>query len=214
MMHTHKRYLAPVAAALVLVLAGCQTASDKSAGAAGAPASPGQAQPAPAATPGSPATPAAQAAATAAQVGFYIAQTKQEAGLLEVPLQDGKLYVQRTPVLTRGDLVEAAAMVDQQGQNFVGLRFNDAGARKLSEISSKNVGNMLALVINRELVAAPRISEPLDRGVLAFGTPNAQAAAEIAAAIRGDDPAAEPAPSGATQPGAAPAPTVPAQSGS
>lgn len=75
-------------------------------------------------------------------------------------LPDGKIYMQQQPVLTRADLTEAAALVDRQGANFVGLRFSDAGARKLNDVSSKNVGNMLALVIDRELIAAPRIGEP------------------------------------------------------
>ena len=209
-MQTTQRFLAPVAAALVLALAGCQTPSKTGETAAS------DGTPATAATP-SPAEAAAQAAQQAQQasgVEFYIAQTDADPALMELPLKDGSLYVQRTPALTRADLAEAAAMVDQQGQNFVGLRFNEAGARKLTEVSSANVGNRLVLVIDRELIAAPRIAEPLDRGVLAFATPTAQAAAEIAAAIRGEDPAAAaPAPGGGAAPAAAPAPSVPAQPG-
>ncbi|MCY1374259.1 hypothetical protein D9M69_615880 [compost metagenome] len=62
---------------------------------------------------------------------------------------------------------------------------------------------MLALVIDRELVAAPLIGEPLNRGVLAFGVPSAQAASEIAAKIRGDA-AVPPAPTGGAAPAAKP----------
>ena len=119
-------------------------------------------------------------------MGFHPAHKEPGAGLREISLPDGKLYMQEVPVLTRADLTDAAALVDRQGQNFVGLRFSEAGARKLNDVSSKNVGNMLALVIDRELVAAPLIGEPLNRGVLAFGVPSAQAASEIAAKIRGD----------------------------
>ncbi|MNJ02923.1 hypothetical protein D3C73_1630550 [compost metagenome] len=60
----------------------------------------------------------------------------------------------------------------------------------------------MALVIDQELVAAPSIAEPLNRGVLAFGVPSAKAASDIAAKIRGDAP---PAPAPATG-GTAPAP--------
>ncbi|WP_376842820.1 SecDF P1 head subdomain-containing protein [Bordetella pertussis] len=163
------RKLAYTLAFSTLVLAGCTTASKK--------------------TDGQAATPADQASsqqASAASVEFYVAQAKAGDGLMEVKVPDGSLYMQRQPVLTRADLTEAAALVDRQGQNFVGLRFTEAGARKLNDISSKNIGNMLALVIDRELVAAPRIAEPLNRGVLAFGVPSAKAASEIAAKIRGD----------------------------
>lgn len=212
-MQKHVRYLAPAAVVLALALAGCQTPSkteSASTDTMAATGAPGAAQPGAAGTAGGQA-----GQATSTGVEFYIAQTEAGPGLMELPLKDGSLYVQRTPALTRDDLAEAAAMVDKAGQNFVGLRFNEAGARKLTEVSTANVGNRLVLVIDRELIAAPRIAEPLDRGVLAFATPNAQAAADIAAAIRGDDPSAgTPAPAGNAAPPAAPAPSVPAEQGS
>ena len=123
-------------------------------------------------------------------VEFYLAQTEAAADAMQIKLPDGVLYLQRQPVLTREDLTEAAALVDKQGQNFVGLRFTEAGARKLNAISGQNVGKMLALVVERQLVAAPRISEPLNRGVLAFSVSSAQEANELASAVRGGDPAA------------------------
>ncbi|MGE7085414.1 SecDF P1 head subdomain-containing protein [Achromobacter xylosoxidans] len=181
------RKLAPALVVMTLALAGCKTAPTKS-GAAATPDAAGQQQ-------------SSTQPATAAVVEFYVAQTQSGPGLVEVNLPDGKIYMQQQPVLTRADLTEAAALVDRQGANFVGLRFSDAGARKLNDVSSKNVGNMLALVIDRELIAAPRIGEPLNRGVLAFGVPSAQAASDIAAKIRGESaPAA----------GGAPPPTAPA----
>lgn len=187
------RKLAPALVVMTLALAGCKTAPTKS-GAAGAPDAAGQQQ-----------SSAQQQPATAAVVEFYVAQTQSAPGLVEVSLPDGKLYMQQQPVLTRADLTEAAALVDRQGANFVGLRFSEAGARKLNEVSSKNVGNMLALVIDRELIAAPRIGEPLNRGVLAFGVPSAQAASDIAAKIRGESaPAA-----GGAAPATTPAPAKP-----
>lgn len=167
------RKLAPALVVMTLALAGCKTAPTKS-GAAATPDATGQQQP------------SAQQPATASVVEFYVAQTQSAPGLVEVSLPDGKLYMQQQPVLTRADLTEAAALVDRQGANFVGLRFSEAGARKLNDVSSQNVGNMLALVIDRELIAAPRIGEPLNRGVLAFGVPSAQAASDIAAKIRGE----------------------------
>lgn len=184
------RKLAPALVVMTLALAGCKTAPTKS-GAAATPDAAGQQQ-----------SSGQQQPATVSVVEFYVAQTQSAPGLVEVALPDGKLYMQQQPVLTRADLTEAAALVDRQGANFVGLRFSEAGTRKLTEISTQNVGNMLALVIDRELIAAPRIGEPLNRGVLAFGVPSAQAASDIAAKIRGESaPAAGAAP--------APAPAKP-----
>jgi len=188
-MTSNVRKFAPALAALALVLAGCQTPPTKTGAATPAP-TPQETQPAPPAE-----------SVGASPVEFYLAQSEPGAGMMEVKLPDGALYMLRAPVLTRADLTEAAALVDKQGQNFVGLRFSEAGARKLNEISSKNVGKMLALVVERELVAAPRISEPLNRGVLAFSVSSAQEANELATAIRGEANGAAPA---------APAPAAPA----
>lgn len=168
------RKLAPALVVVTLALAGCKTAPTKSPDAAAKPDAGQQATP-----------------ATASSVDFYLAQQQPGQGMREITLPDGKLYMQEMPVLTRADLTDAAALVDRQGQNFVGLRFSESGARKLTEVSTKNVGKRLALVIDQELVAAPSIAEPLNRGVLAFGVASAQAASEIAAKIRGD---AAPAP--------------------
>ncbi len=198
-MSLNARKWAPALAALVVVLAGCQTAPTKDP--ATAPTAPGQ-------TSADQALPPAQSVG-ASPVEFYIAQTQAAQGLMEVKLPDGALYMQREAVLTRADLIESAALVDKQGQNFVGLRFSEAGARKLNDISSQNIGKMLALVVERQLVAAPRISEPLNRGVLAFSVSSAQEANELATAIRGD---AGGAPAAGMQParGAQPAPAAPA----
>lgn len=200
-MNQHIRFLAPAAIAAVLALAGCQTTpGDRAARGGGQVASPaGQAQPAGESGAASAATPAPM------PVEFFIAQLEPQPGLAEVTLGDGSLYVQQMPVLTRGDLAEAAAMVDKQGQHFVGLRFNEEGARKLAEVSSRNVGKVMVLAVNRQLVAVPRIAEPLDRGVMAFRVDDAQAAREIASAIRGEPEAAN----GPFATGAASAPRQP-----
>lgn len=189
------RNMAPALMVLTLALAGCKTAPTKNAGDAAATPQTGQQQQQQQQSP----------SATASVVEFYVARTQAGPGLTEVTLPDGKLYMEQQPVLTRADLTEAAQLVDREGNNFVGLRFSESGARKLNDISSKNVGNMLVLVLDRELIAAPRIGEPLNRGVLAFGVPSAKAAADIASRIRGDSSAPGAGGSPATAPVTAPA---------
>jgi len=156
--------LAP--AVLLLALAGCSSVSLKNdqqaSSGAGAPA------------------------ATVDRVAIYVAQSQAGDNMVSLQVPGGMLYMPRVPLLTRADISEAAAMADGQGQNFVGLRFTEAGARKLSDASTANIDRMLAVVIGRDLVAAPRVTEPLNRGVLAFGVPTRQAALDIAARIRGD----------------------------
>jgi hypothetical protein len=180
------RTLAPALLIATFALAGCQTTGKKTDAGAQAPAATQGGAPAPV-TPSTTLPPAgSKSPAAASSIGFFIAQTDPAADLMTVKLSDGTVYVQRQPVLTRADLTEAAALVDRQGKNFVGLRFTEAGARKLTQVSTQNVGKLLVLVIDGQLVAAPRIAEPLNRGVLAFGVDSAQAASDIAARVRGD----------------------------
>jgi preprotein translocase subunit SecD len=162
------RAFASAVLAATLVLSGCQTP--------------------PAKTPDTAPASSAAAPQTVQPVEFFVAQTQAAAGLTAVQVPDGVIYLRGPSVLNRADLTDAAALVDRQGQNFVGLRFTPDGARKLGDISRRNVGGMLALVIGRELVAAPKITGTLDRGVLAFSVPTAEAASDIAARIRGDAP--------------------------
>jgi hypothetical protein len=198
------RTLAPALLVATLALAGCQTTGKKTDAGAQAPGATQAGTPAPSAPSGAQAPAGSKSPAAASSVGFFIAQTDPGADLMTVKLSDGTVYVQRQPVLTRADLTEAAALVDKQGKNFVGLRFSEAGARKLTQVSTQNVGKLLVLVIDGQLVAAPRIAEPLNRGVLAFGVDSAQSASDIAARVRGETaPAAGQSP--ASSPAAAPA---------
>lgn len=136
--------------------------------------------------PSSSATASAAGRTTVEQVEFFVGQAQPADGLTGLQVQGGTLYIQRIPVMTRADLREALPLVDKQGKNFVGLRLTDAGARKLNEVSTENIGKVLAVVVGRELVAAPRITEPMNRGVVAFPVPTAQDADRIAARIRGE----------------------------
>ena len=152
--------------AATLTLAGCQTAKSTMTGHGGS----------------------TRSADAVSQVAMYVAHTHPGTGLDAVQVPQGTIYLESLPVLTRADLTDATAMIDHLGQHFVGLRFTPGGAQKLAAASSVNKGGMLALVIGRELVGAPRIDRTLDRGMFAFETPTAAIAADIAARVRGDAP--------------------------
>lgn len=130
----------------------------------------------------------APAAFLSDSLGIYVAQSRPAPGLAALAVPGGVVYAQRVPLLTRADLTDAAAMADGHGQNFVGLRFTEAGTRKLASASASNIGRMLAFMVDRRVVALPSITGPLDRGVLAFGVSSRQAALAIAARIRGESP--------------------------
>lgn len=166
------RTLAPALLTLALALAGCKSLPSA------APSDTPVSEPA-AVNPG-------ETARVVQPVAIYLAQSAPGDHLVTVPVPDGAIYLHTRPVLAREDLTDAAALSDRQGGHFVGLRLTPAGAERLGVVSRENAGGLLALVIGRELVAAPRISAPLDHGTLAFEVGSAEVAADVAARIRGD----------------------------
>ncbi len=167
------RALIPALLATLLTLAGCKTLPSASPQAAST-------------TPAAASDGTAGAPRVVQPIAIYLAQSTPGDQRVAVPVPDGAIYLHARPVLAREDLTDAAALSDRQGGHFVGLRLTPAGAERLGAVSRQNVGGLLALVIGRELVAAPRIAGPLDRGILAFEVSSAQVAADLAARIRGD----------------------------
>lgn len=86
--------------------------------------------------------------------------------LLAPSLDDaGVFYVlERTPVVTGDDLVDSQPAFDQSGQPAVTFRFNPAGARAFGVYTAENVGALFAVVLDNEVVTAPRINEPIPGG--------------------------------------------------
>ena len=119
------------------------------------------------------------------QVEFRLAynQPKQGATLMVVPGIEKKVYVDPYPVLTRMDVASATVVEDPVG---VGLEFifTPVGSARLYEVTSKNVGNRLALFINGKLVAAPIIREPITAGrAVMFGKLDRKELERIAKAL-------------------------------
>lgn len=65
-------------------------------------------------------------------------------------------------VLNGTDLQDAQAATNQQtGQNVVNLTFSDEGAKKFADLTMKNVGRTIAIVLDGEVLTAPNVREPI-----------------------------------------------------
>ena len=65
-------------------------------------------------------------------------------------------------VLTGTDLKDAQASTNQQnGQNVVNLEFSDEGAKKFADLTTKNVGRTIAILLDGEVLTAPNDREPI-----------------------------------------------------
>lgn len=67
--------------------------------------------------------------------------------------------------LTGADLTRSKVEFDSQtGKPVVGLQFNNEGAKKFQEITKRNIGSPLAIVIDGQIITAPRVQQEISGG--------------------------------------------------
>ncbi|RYG92386.1 protein translocase subunit SecD [Loktanella sp. IMCC34160] len=91
--------------------------------------------------------------------------TSSDEELLPSIDEEGVFYVlERTPVVTGEELTDAQPSFDQNGRPSVNFRFDGTGARKFGDYTAENVGAPFAIVLDDEVISAPRINEPIRGG--------------------------------------------------
>lgn len=79
--------------------------------------------------------------------------------------EEGVYYVlERTPVVTGDELVDAQPDFDQNGRPAVSFRFNVTGARKFGDYTAENIGSPFAIVLDEEVISAPTIQSHIPGG--------------------------------------------------
>ncbi|NDH02727.1 MAG: preprotein translocase subunit SecD [Marivivens sp.] len=79
--------------------------------------------------------------------------------------EEGSYYIlERTPVVTGEELVDAQPSFDQNGLPAVSFRFNPTGARAFGQYTSENVGAPFAIVLDNEVISAPTIRQAITGG--------------------------------------------------
>ncbi len=106
-------------------------------------------------------------------------------------MEAGKIaYLVRTDTDVSGDMLEDARMeFGEYGEPKVGFRFGSEGRRKFSDVTAKNVGTQLAIVLDEVIFSAPNIQERIDgQGQISLGRRNHEEASKegslIATALR------------------------------
>jgi len=97
-----------------------------------------------------------------------------------------KYVIEKRPVVSGGDLVDAQPGFDQRSSEpVVNFRFNSAGARKFAEATQQNVGRPFAIVLDNKVISAPVIREPILGGSGQIsGNFTVQAANDLAILLR------------------------------
>ena len=85
--------------------------------------------------------------------------------------QDGTTKYQLGPVLITGDAIRrATAIYDTGGQSSVAqgwqvdFQLTDGGSDRFGEITTQLVGRQLAIVLDRQVISAPTVNEPITGG--------------------------------------------------
>ena len=72
--------------------------------------------------------------------------------------------LEKAPVVTGEELVDAQPSFDQNGRPAVSFRFNTSGARKFGNYTAENIGNPFAIVLDHEVISAPVIQSHIAGG--------------------------------------------------
>ncbi len=104
-----------------------------------------------------------------AALGFHLLPDPGRKNRLDKTLkflddENREITIKRTPAITGDMLDNAQPGFDQSGQAVVTFRLNGLGARKFCDITRKNTGKPFAIVLDNEVVSAPRINEPICGG--------------------------------------------------
>ncbi len=69
-----------------------------------------------------------------------------------------------TPVVSGDELVDARPDFDSNGRPAVAFRFNTTGARKFGDYTAANIGQLFAIVLDKEVISAPEIQSHIPGG--------------------------------------------------
>ena len=76
----------------------------------------------------------------------------------------GIYFVEREAQMDGKDISDAFPTMSQFGQREIILNFNPAGAQRFGEVTSKNVGRKLAIILDNVLYSAPNIQHAITGG--------------------------------------------------
>ncbi|AXQ92690.1 protein translocase subunit SecD [Cereibacter azotoformans] len=100
--------------------------------------------------------------------------------------EQGIYYVlERAPVVTGEELVDAQPSFDQNNRPAVSFRFNPSGARLFGDYTAQNIGKPFAIVLDDEVISAPVIQAHIAGGSgIITGNFSVEESTELAVLLR------------------------------
>lgn len=78
--------------------------------------------------------------------------------------QKEALHVQKTPLLDRTAIDQASVTKDVTGRPQILITFTEKGGKLFADVTRRNVGNRLAIVIDGQLLSAPKVMDEITGG--------------------------------------------------
>lgn len=98
---------------------------------------------------------------------------------------DRYYILERSPVVTGEELVDAQPSFDQNGQPAVSFRFNPTGGRKFGQYTADNIGSPFAIVLDNKVISAPVIQSHIAGGSgIITGNFTVEASTELSVLLR------------------------------
>ncbi|MEO1990787.1 MAG: family 16 glycoside hydrolase [Pirellulales bacterium] len=116
-----------------------------------------------------------------------IAHDEKNDSLLQAPVRgaDEIIYLEPMCALNGDGLGYAAVVSDQDGNPVISLVLTPAGEKSLLAITTNNLGKRLAVMVDGEVLSAPRLVEPLRGRMIVTGRFSIQEATQIVHSMNG-----------------------------
>jgi preprotein translocase subunit SecD len=96
----------------------------------------------------------------------------------------GYYLIRRVPAITGRDLRNARPTLDEYNTPAVSFSLNSEGAAKFGAVTRDNIGRYLAIVLDNQVVSAPRIEGPIEREGRITGSFSQEEANDLALVLR------------------------------
>lgn len=121
------------------------------------------------------------------QAELRLAEDQAADGLTEAKVAgtDEKIYLHKTSVVTRPAIAEAAVTIDTAGRPAISIVLTAADSKQLAEVTERNQGKRLALLVNGQVRSAPIIRSRIEGPAMITGNFSVKEAAAIVAGLTG-----------------------------
>lgn len=104
------------------------------------------------------------------ELELRLADRKAAPGLQKASTSSGEtIWIAYTAIVTQNDVV-GARMIEQDGRPNIGLEFTSRAAERVATATQDHVGKPIAIVINRRIISAPVLEQPISDSVMISGS--------------------------------------------